>query len=322
MNFYLNYTPPKLPLPIDHSQKILLMGSCFTEYIGMYFSNFKFDALVNPNGILFNPASIGFALETYIKKNKAGAVIQNNGLFSDLNYHGDFSSASEQDLNEMIRGSQQIAHDHLKNSQWLIVTFGSAFVYRHLKTDRIVANCHKLPQNEFRKELLMPADIIKQYNKLIPALQRFVPGLNILFTVSPVKYLRDGLIENNRSKSILIHSVHEIIGSNTACFYFPAYELVSDDLRDYRFYKEDLAHPNEQAIAYVWNKFSECAFSGATQKLNNKISEILAAASHRPVHPGSAQHQKFKADYLKKCRDLETEFSFWDFTKEKNIFSA
>ncbi len=322
MQFHLNYTPPPLQQKIGHTDKILMIGSCFAENIGEHLLKYKFNCLINPNGILFNPISIAAVLGSYIRNENTDpkTSIKNNDRFCNLNYHGDFSFATENELTEAMNSSRQSAQNHLKESNWLIITFGTAYVYRHLETNGIVANCHKLPQNNFKKELLQPNEIIEQYNTLIGALKKFNPKLNILLTVSPVKYLRDGLIENNLSKSILIQSVHQIISSNTNCYYFPAYELVNDDLRDYRFYKEDLAHPNAAAIKYVWNKFSESAFSEETKKLNERIKEILLASSHRALDPESESHKQFKKMYLQKCSALEREFSFLKFNNEIKAF--
>jgi hypothetical protein len=323
MDFHLNYTPPKLPSSIDHTQGLLMMGSCFTESIGDYLTNFKFKCFVNPNGILFNPASIGFAMESYISNTMTdGYTIQSKGLFYNLNYHGDYCYATEQELNAAMTSSRQAAHFHLKNSEWMIITFGSAYVYRHLATNHIAANCHKLLKGEFKKELLKPGEIVDRYKALITSLKQFVPKLKLLFTVSPVKHLRDGIIENTLSKSILIQSVHELVNTNTHCFYFPAYELMNDDLRDYRFYKEDLAHPNKVAIKYIWEKFSGSIFSEETQQLNEQIEYILNAASHKAINPGSESHKQFKQTYLKKCEDLERKFQFLDFEKEKRVFKS
>ncbi len=320
MNFHLNYTPPKSPLEINHHQSILMMGSCFAVSIGEYLKDYKFNCEVNPNGILFNPISIASALQSYRNNSNENSFVKNNDLFYSLNHHGDFNFKNENELTSAIKSTLQKTHHFLKKSSWLIITFGSAFVYRHIKTNQIVANCHKLSQSEFKKELLKPEDITETYKALISDLKKFNPDLNILFTVSPVKYLRDGLIENNLSKAILIQSVHEIVKSNNNCFYFPAYELVTDDLRDYRFYKEDLAHPNEQAINYVWEKFSETYFSSSTKKINEKIKDILQATQHRPIKEFSGKHHEFKAIYQNKCSDLEKEFQFLDFEKEKRVF--
>ncbi len=320
MKFHLNYNPPLLAQKTSHEDKILMLGSCFAENIGEYLTDHKFNCEINPNGILFNPISISNALTSYFAGSDQYPIIKNNDLFFSLDHHGDLCFKSEQELNKAISLKQQKAQQFLKETDWLILTFGSAYVYRHLKSDHIVANCHKLPQDQFKKELLSTEEILKEYTKLIQNLRQFNPHIKILLTVSPVKYLRDGVVENSLSKAVLIQSVHQIMNANSNCFYFPAYELVSDDLRDYRFYKEDMAHPNETAIQYVCDKFSECAFSEDTKKLNLKLKDILQASKHRPIHKDTSDHSEFKKKYLQKTLDLQKELPQLDLEKEKSIF--
>jgi hypothetical protein len=323
MNFHLNYTPAPSKDKITHQDKILMSGSCFSEEIGSRLRERKFNCLLNPGGILFNPISLAKNLNSYLQNKKLGteSIVRSLDLFYSLDHHGDLSALSDPELRQLIDTTTVKAHQFLKSGNWLVVTFGSAFVYRYKATGKIVANCHKLAPDEFTKELLKSSLIVEVYNRLIKDLQAFVPELKIMFTVSPVKYLRDGLIENSRSKSVLIQSVHEIIEQNSNCYYFPAYELVNDDLRDYRFYKEDLAHPNEQAVNYVWEKFSNTYFSEETLLLNKKTEDILIASKHRPIKENSLAHTEFKETFLKKCNDLEKEFPFLDFEEEKLIFS-
>jgi hypothetical protein len=325
MNFNLNYSPPPSLAKISHNDKILLIGSCFAENIGEKLLANKFQALINPNGILFNPASIATAIESYIKNHQEVKIVNNNGLNCSLEHHGSFSRGTEQELTSTVLNARRNAHQFLKEAKFLIITFGSAYVYRHINANHIVANCHKLPQNDFIKDLLRVDDIISIYSKLINDLRDFNPSLKIIFTVSPVKYLRDGLINNNLSKAILLQAVHNKVSAtsnlqSTLLNYFPAYELVNDDLRDYRFYKEDMAHPNEQAINYVWEKFSETYFSSETKQLNQKIKEITQAAQHRPLNENSEKHNEFKTATLKKCLELEGAYPFLNFSQEKEVF--
>lgn len=322
MKFHLDYKLNPSPAKISHHEKILMMGSCFAGYIGEYLTNYKFNCEINPNGILFNPVSISEALNSYIHHSFENSIVKNNDLFFSMNHHGDFAFKKKDELTQKIKTIVQKGSRFLKETDWLIITFGSAFAYRYLKTGEIVANCHKLPQNEFKKELLSPEEIISGYLDVLKDLKKLNPKLKIIFTVSPVKYLRDGLIENSLSKSILIHSVHRIICQTDNCFYFPAYELVTDDLRDYRFYKEDLVHPNELGIKYVLEKFETVFFNDETMKLNDAIAEISVAVQHKPIHPESENNLKFKTKYLKKCKALEKEFNFLNFGKEKACFSV
>jgi hypothetical protein len=320
MEFRLNHTPKPFPFTISHKDPVLLIGSCFAENIGEYLVRDKFDCKINPNGILFNPISIANALTSYMNKSESFLIVKGNEFYQSLNHHGDFSFSNENELKDAISKTHHDSFVFLKECKCLILTFGSAFTYRHLKLNTIVANCHKLPQSEFRKELLKTEEIVKVYADLLKDLKTFNPDLKIILTVSPVMYLRDGVEQNTLSKSILIQSVHELVEKHSNCFYFPAFELVNDDLRDYRFYKEDLAHPNNIAIKYVWNKFSEVAFSKETLILIEKIEEIVQAASHRPINESSISHQQFKKNYLQRCLDLEKEFPNLDLSKEKLVF--
>lgn len=323
MQFHLAYKHPVQETPIRHEDKLVMIGSCFAENIGDKLSAAKFNCLVNPNGILFNPMSIAHALNTYVNKTAINEtdIILNNGLYSSLNHHGCFSNTDKSALIDAINDSASEAHHQLKTASHLLITFGTSNVYRYTKTNEVVANCHKLPQQLFTKEQLQPQTIIDAYQQLITTLRSFNPKLNIIFTVSPVKYLRDGLIENNLSKAVLIYSIHELIKTDPNCHYFPAYELVNDDLRDHRFYKEDMAHPNQQAIDYVWEQFADSYFNNTTKELIGKINDITRAASHRTLHKATEAHEQFKQTYLQKCTELEKQFPFLNFNAEKNVFA-
>jgi hypothetical protein len=325
MELHLNYKPTPSPAKITHADKILLTGSCFAEHIGEKLIQSKFNCLVNPNGIIFNPISISKAISSYIKnESNTKPETLNNNLYFSFEHHGSFSSTTKEELEQRITSSRNEAHQFLKEAKFLIITFGSAYVYRHLKTNSVVANCHKLPQQDFKKELLSVETIVSEYKSLIGELKQFNPALNIIFTVSPVKYLRDGIIENNISKATLLLAINQLLFPNSklrTTNYFPAYELVNDDLRDYRFYKEDMAHPNEQAINYVWEKFSDVYFSEETNSLIKNIKDITQAALHRPINKNTEQHEKFKQTYLNKCTELEKKYPHLNFSREKQIYS-
>lgn len=324
MQFHLNYNHPKQASAITHRQKVLLLGSCFAENIGEKLFSAKFNCLLNPNGILFNPISIANALDSYIniRVAKEEDLVNSEGLFKSLNHHGCFAFADKNTLIDAISDTNKNAHEFLKDAEYLILTFGTSNVFHINAGNKIVANCHKLPQNTFTRAQLQPQEIIECYTVLLKNLKQFNPTLKIIFTVSPVKYLRDGLIENNLSKSVLIYAVHELMKLHTNCSYFPAYELVNDDLRDYRFYKQDMTHPNEQAIDYVWEKFSNSYFSDNTQELVQKINEINRALLHRPINDTHELHAQFKQNYLNKCIELEKEHPFLNFNKEATHFSS
>lgn len=323
MRFHLNYKHPVQAQLISHKDKILLTGSCFAETIGNKLISSKFNCLLNPNGILFNPISIAYALRSYISPSEIEeeGIVSNNGLYSSLHHHGCFSYLTKQELKKTILQSDKNAHFHLKEASFVIITFGTSAVFKLASTGEVVANCHKLPPADFTKEQLQPSVIIAEYNAIINEIKKFNQNVHFIFTVSPVKYLRDGLIENNLSKSVLIYSIHEIIRQNNSCSYFPAYEIVNDDLRDYRFYKPDMAHPNEMATNYVWQQFKESYFAQNTLQLLEKIEDIKIAEAHRPIHLQTEGHKKFTSTYLQKCRELMKAFPELDFTNEINYFS-
>jgi hypothetical protein len=218
--------------------------------------------------------------------------LQRDHRYYSYQHHSSINASSEVELIKNINKINHECHAFLKSCQYLFITFGSAYYYRHKTLNRIVANCHKQSANTFEKQLTKPEEIVQEYQSLIKKLNAFNPVLKIIFTVSPVKHLKDGVIENNLSKSTLLIAVHQLVSENTDCFYFPAYELVNDDLRDYRFYKEDLAHPNQQAIDYVWDKFSDCYFSDRTKDLNEQIYNLHLAMTHRKMQENELESQK------------------------------
>lgn len=223
MQFHLNYIHPKQSSTIDHSHKVLLLGSCFAENIGEKLISAKFNCLLNPNGILFNPISIINALNSYININAAQEedIVKSEGLFKLLNHHGSFAFNSKTHLTDYVYDTNKKTNEFLKDAEYLIITLGTSKVFRINSSNKIVANCHKLPQNNFTRVQLQPQEIIESYDTLIKSLKHINPLLKIIFTVSPVKYLRDGLIENNLSKSVLIYTVHELTKLHTHCTYFP-----------------------------------------------------------------------------------------------------
>jgi hypothetical protein len=323
MNFHLEFTPKPFEQKISHRHQLFLAGSCFTEQIGSKLSWHKFRTLDNPHGILFNPVSIAKAIHTYIinKEYKAEELFYHHELWGSWDHHTRFSSPEQAISLEMINESQQKAHRFLKNANWLLLTLGSAFVYE-LEDKRVVANCHKVPADKFNKRLLKETEIVAVLQDMIKELQQFNPTLNIIFTISPVRHLRDGFVENNRSKATLISAVHQLTETNNGVFYFPAYELVIDDLRDYRFYAEDMVHPNYAATQYVWEKFITACIDEDSRKLMKEIAVLNAARSHKPFHPASLQHQQFLLNNLEKASRLQEEFPYLDLSEEIGYFGA
>ncbi|HEX2683445.1 MAG TPA: GSCFA domain-containing protein, partial [Ferruginibacter sp.] len=316
MDFHLEFFPKAFDIKINHQQNLLLIGSCFTEQIGTKLANHKFTVLDNPNGILFNPVSITRAISSYIENRQYSEadLFYQNESWNSWEHHSRFSrpevSASVQEINT----SQNKAHVFLKTADWLLITLGSAFVYQ-LDNGSIVANCHKVPTDKFLKRLLTAEEVTGDLESMIAKAMAFNPALKIIFTISPVRHLRDGFVENNRSKSTLIQAVHSLIETKTNCFYFPAYELVIDDLRDYRFYAEDMVHPNYAATNYVWEKFIATCIDESSQQLMKEIAVIVAAKNHKPFNPTSEQHKKFLQVNLEKVKKLQQQFPHLDLDK-------
>jgi hypothetical protein len=297
MRFHLDHNPKKQGFEIDHSQRLFLTGSCFSDHIGSLLRDYKFKVLTNPSGSLFNPLSIYAGLISLMEQGPVNGnlILERDGLFFSYLHHSSVHAHDKEELMKQITASNALAAAFLQEADHLILTFGTAFFYHHRQLNTVVANCHKQPQQLFEKKMAGPELIVEHSSRLIEKLQQFNPKLKIIFTVSPVKYLKDGLVENTLSKAALHLAIHQLIKAHRNCFYFPAYELVNDDLRDYRFYKKDLAHPNEQAIDYVWQKFSDCFFSEAAILLNQKIGQLNQALGHYELHSGSEEQTKFQA---------------------------
>jgi hypothetical protein len=296
MKFHLNYSPQRAGFEIDHSHRLLLAGSCFSSEIGALLNDHRFRVCVNPDGVLFNPASICNSLDQalHLRPYDRSAVLTRDGVYLSYLHHSSIHAGSEADLLRKIDAAAQRAQDFLWSAQVIVITFGTAFVYARRDSGMIVANCHRQSSSGFEKRLLLNEEIVAMYEGLLTALKNVNPGIQIIFTVSPVKHLGDGLEGNSISKATLLLAAHELVRRNADCHYFPAYELVTDDLRDYRFYREDLAHPNDQAIRFVWDKFGQCYFSAATLALNVQIEKLNDAMKHRPLHDeGNEKWQEY-----------------------------
>lgn len=323
MDFHLNFTPKPFDLKLNHRHHLLMVGSCFTEQMSTRLSRYKFSVLDNPNGILFNPVSITAAVSSYVNNRQyaESELFYQNECWNSWEHHSRFSHPDKAECLAAINESQTEAYEFIKNADWLMITLGSAFVYE-LDQGRVVANCHKVPTDKFKKRLLPADEIVEMLQKMIGEVMDFNPGLQIIFTISPVRHIRDGFIENNRSKAALIQAVHQLVETNTACLYFPAYELVIDDLRDYRFYAEDMVHPNYAATNYVWEKFLETCIDLPSQQLMKEIAVIVAAKNHKPFNPTSEQHKKFLQKNLEKVKELQLQFPYLDFSEESGYFSG
>ena len=322
MNFHLSFPIKKLSSEIKYSDKLFFMGSCFAENIGKITQQYKFNTSINPHGVLYNPSAIKTALCRYIDNaplNEAELFFAND-CWNSWEHHSRFSATEKTACLNTINEHISSAHEHLKKTEWLFITFGSAFFYSLNNSNKRVGNCHKIPQNEFSKVMLTVTEITSEYELLLKQLKGINSNLKVVFTVSPVRYVRDGVIENTLSKARLIEATHAIVAQNKNAFYFPAYEIMMDDLRDYRFYKSDLVHPTEQAIEYIFEKLVETTFSNESKHILEKIKDILKAAQHRAFNSTSESFMKFKSTYAERCKQLQKEYSFLNLKNEIEHF--
>lgn len=309
---------------ITYSDNIFLIGSCFTDHIGRRLQELKFNILQNPNGILFDPISVSKSLNSYIEKKqyKQSDLFFWNELWQSWNHHSMFSGMIAEEVINKINDCQLKAYEHLKKADWLIITLGSSFSYHLADKDQPVANCHRAPAQWFKKHLLGIEETILTLEKSIERLQVFNPGLKIIFTISPVRHIRDGVAENNRSKARLIEAVHCLVEKYEHTFYFPAYELVIDVLRDYRFYDIDLVHPNYAATEFVFDKFERSFIAEETKEFMEEIKKIRNGYKHKPFQPETRSHKLFLQNTLEHVKNLQEKLPFLDFSKEINYFSA
>ena len=329
MQFRSEFTPKTFPVRIKITDKIMLVGSCFTEQIGKKLTAHKFNTIENPNGILFNPVSIAKALKSYANQIAFAEndLFYHNELWASKDHHTRFSHPDKFQAFTNINIEHQAAVEFIKTADWILITLGSAFVYewRDIEPENnyenVAANCHKIPTDKFNRRLLSALEIVNVLKEMQQNVWTVNPNTKFIFTVSPVRHLREGFIENNRSKAALIQAVHELT-NDANCFYFPAYELVIDDLRDYRFFAEDLMHPNYAATNYVWEKFVPAVIDEPSQKLMKEINELNAAVNHKPFNPTSASHKKFMQINFEKTVMLSQKYPHLDFSNEFQFFKT
>jgi hypothetical protein len=302
----LSPNPSNVKIGLQHS--ILLIGSCFSDQIGKRLAGNKFDALPNPFGVIYNPISIFKLLENSIleRKIKEEYFVQRGEVWQHYHFHSEVSALKKNDLQQMIATKQgrvgewfQSAHTHHK---CLIITLGTSFVYRLGASNEIVANCHKMPADLFEKQLLYPKQIIQEFGYLYSILPK---DIQIILTISPVRHIKDTLPLNAVSKSVLRIACHELSEQFENVHYFPSYELVLDDLRDYRFYEADMLHPNQQAIDYVFDKFATTFFDENTQRFLKKWEKIYKSLQHKAFYPKTKEHQQFLKNLLIQLKNID-----------------
>ena len=293
---------------IGLNDKIFTVGSCFSDAIGARLSANKLPALANPFGVMYNPNSIHKVLRyaVFNEVPQPNSYLQLGDVYLNYDFHSEFSALRQSDLERNILNAVGTSHYFLKESRYLILTYGTAFVYERKDTGEVVANCHKVPADAFTKNLLTQKKILESFESLFSSLKKLNPQLRIVLTVSPVRHLSDTLELNSVSKSILRMACHTLQEIHEDVDYFPAYEMMLDDLRDYRFYQPDMIHPSGQAEDYIWMHFAERYLTKEVHRFMEEWQPVLRALRHKPFHPTSAAHQKFLRDTLHKLEELKS----------------
>jgi len=310
--FRTTFDIPGNDFQFGYDQTIFSVGSCFAENIAARLRHHLFDIRSNPNGILFNPISLAINLRNIINKKAhlKQELVQHNGLWHSWQHHHSCSGVDQDNMIQQLNDSANQSANHLSNTEILLVTFGTAFAYRYIKTGAIVANCHKIPNHQFEKIRLGDHRIVGEWQDTIELLLHQKPNLQIIMTVSPVRHLKDGLVENQRSKATLLLAIEALTRQYVNVHYFPSYEIMIDDLRDYRFYKTDMLHPTDEAIEYIWSRFVETYINPKTQVIMKEVDQLQKARTHRAMHPESEAAQNFKHQTENRWQALRDKYSF------------
>jgi hypothetical protein len=299
----LSFEIPEFSCKIDHSQQILFLGSCFSDDISKRFQENGFNTNANPFGTIFHPTVLARFIDETIQGLKAERIFNRKDVFLSWDAGAKNYAMSSAALSDQLNETRAAWRQHLQNADYLFITFGTAHAYVHQELNIAVGNCHKMSSNLFQKELTISAEMVRQWQYTLNLLKAFNPSLKVFFTVSPVRHIKDGIIENNHSKSILIQLVHDLL-KNENCFYFPSYEIVIDELRDYRYFKEDLVHLNELAIQYIWEKLSKSLFTVETDVIAKTYAAIKRSEQHLALHPESEESKIFKEQLSLRKKDF------------------
>ncbi|MEP2236814.1 MAG: GSCFA domain-containing protein [Maribacter sp.] len=314
MNLLTQIPLSKAENTIDYSSQLLLLGSCFSENIGAKLTYYKFQSLQNPLGILFHP----LAIEKLIQKSVNQELITKKDVFNaneqwhSFDAHSSLSNPSKEQIIKRLNDALNSTAAKIKKASHIIITLGTAWVYRKTSSNHVVANCHKVPQSNFTKELLSVEEVSESLRRIIALVQSVNPSAQFILTVSPVRHLKDGFVENQLSKSHLISATHKVLEEGKIS-YFPSYEFMMDELRDYRFYTKDMIHPNEVAIDYIWEKFVEVWIDEATSVTMKKVDEVQRGLRHKAFNPEGEAHQKFLTSLAHKIAYIKQDYPFMDF---------
>ena len=319
MDLYTRISIPKAPFAFSYTEQTVLLGSCFAENIGKKLEENKFKTDLNPFGTLYNPSSIAEAIRMLLHPERftGDDLFRHEGVYHSFSHHSRFSSPSETECLENMNGRLFSSAEIIRKARRIIVTLGTAWVYRLRSTGKIVSNCHKLPEKMFDRRMLSVDEITAEWKSLLLSLWEQNPELKILFTVSPIRHWKDGAHGNQLSKATLLLAVEQLqkeFPEQTA--YFPAYEIMMDELRDYRFYADDMLHPSLQAVEYIWERFTETMLSREAQAILKEWKDIQKAINHKPFQPESEAYKHFISQTLLKMERLNEKFPYFDMTNE------
>jgi len=309
---------PETPFKISYGSKLIFLGSCFADAIGKKMQELKFQVCSNPFGVLYNPVSITTSLKLLLNKEifTENDIQFENELWFSFSHYTLFSDTNPQKCLERINKSFKIAKNFIRSSDILVITLGTSWVYELRSTGNAVANCHKLPAALFNRYFSTTEESAEKLKIIILELRKVNPNLKVIFTVSPVRHWKDGAIENQRSKAALILAVVKLQREIDNIYYFPAYEIFMDELRDYRFYASDMLHPSEQAINYTWEKFANAFFISTDLKIINNVERILNSIKHKPRHKDTQSYTRFIRSIINKINELQNSNTFIDFQSE------
>lgn len=324
MNFRTSVEIPKYPLEINHSSPCIFTGSCFAENIGQKILETKIPSLINPLGIHYNPMSLAKSLNSAIKKLELrdNDLFFANGVWNSFDFHSSFSGTNKDRVLLNINNAIENYHKFLKSTKYIFITFGTSYIYELKENGKLVTNCHKQSETNFKRRILNTSEIINTWKTLFEEIKTINPEISIIFTVSPVRHLRDGASNNQLSKATLLLAINELQNVTKNAFYFPSYEIVMDELRDYRFYNEDMIHPSDVAVNYIMEKIEGAFFSKPTIDLNKSIQKIIAASKHRPFNTDTENYKTHCKKMLIEVDEIIAAFPGLDFNSEIEIFSA
>jgi hypothetical protein len=307
---------------ISYNDHVMFIGSCFASSIGAQMENGRMPVMINPAGAVFNPVSVGNTLGTFItgKEFKIEDLHFYNGTWLSFYHYTDFSSEDPAKVLEKINSRTKEAFSFFRKAKFLFITLGTARVYKLKKSGMVVSNCHKIPAEQFESVLLTVDEIVTMWTRQLDTLHSLFPELKIIFTISPVRHWKDGAHGNQVSKSVLFVAVEELMKHNTHPGYFPAYELLIDDLRDYRFYADDMLHPSSSAVNYIWEYFTGCYFDSHTYNLWKEVSRITKALNHRFNTDSEVKQDFFAKRLLNQISDVKAKLPDIDFSREEEYF--